>query len=395
MLIGLAVGAASYNSEGVVQAEFLVKCTDTDFAVYFNKTALNERTVSNYNNRSYTINFESQSSSTCMTTFEESSKVDSNFGSTLNPSVIFPASVHIGATYATDMCGIQLLEDATYVYYNATIVVTYGSNNGQNIIDREEKDYYYASCIRNRTVEEKLNGVDHFNTSYRQTGAESQNTTLDFDLTLSHTDASNVLQASYKIGDFIKFKMVANTASPVVSVIQSCKAVSSSQISFDLIKTRCDLEYGTSWVTAEGANKTSVFQTEAFRFVGANEQVFVECIVRVCLATNTDAECTLCSGTKTRRRRREISEEEKGDPSDYKTIRSPVFYIIDNDAGKSANQQSGSEKSMISGTNATILIVLVAVFVLIVCAAIIKKVFFTAALATGAPVVAYHNKAMA
>ena len=55
------------------------------------------------------------------------------------------------------------------------------------------------------------------------------------------------------------------------------------------------------------------------------------------------------------------------------------------------------QESFLSGTNGLIIVVLLSAFVFVICAAVIKKVFFTApqVLAGGAPVVAYHNKAMA
>ena len=62
---------------------------------------------------------------------------------------------------------------------------------------------------------------------------------------------------------------------------------------------------------------------------------------------------------------------------------------------KSSTQQQ--QESFLSGTNGLIIVVLLSAFVFVICAAVIKKVFFTApqAVAVGAPVVAYHNKAMA
>ena len=145
-------------------------CDDTHLAVYFNKTALDERTVANYNNRSYSIKFDGQSSPACMVAAGDTSTVDADLGSLISSA--FNPKIYIGIAYATEMCGIGIHADDDYIFYNGTVVVTYGENPNTNIV-REEYDNYHVTCLRNRTVEEKLNG-DSYNVESRVTGEESK-----------------------------------------------------------------------------------------------------------------------------------------------------------------------------------------------------------------------------
>ena len=80
----------------------------------------------------------------------------------------------MGANFESggERCGVTVQSDATYIYYNNTITITYGENPNANII-REEYDVYNIFCYRNRTVEEKLNG-NNFNVESRVDGAETK-----------------------------------------------------------------------------------------------------------------------------------------------------------------------------------------------------------------------------
>ena len=51
--------------------------------------------------------------------------------------------------------------------------------------------------------------------------------TVDFDFTLSHSDMNNIQQSTYKLGDYIKFKMQLNSdVTDTKAVIQECWASS-------------------------------------------------------------------------------------------------------------------------------------------------------------------------
>jgi len=391
LLMSIIIGTVYCTTygDGSVTAEFNVQCDDTNMVVFFNKTALSERTVANYNNRSYVLKWGGSSSASCMSDGMSSSYStpdllsDGGYSSTFN--------MHANFAFGGERCGVTVHSDDTYIYYNNTITITYGENPNANII-REEYDVYNVFCYRNRTVEEKLTG-NNFNVESRVDGAETKNNTVDFDFTFSHTDMNDNQQATYKLGDYIKFTMKLN--SDVVdtkAIIQECWATSDGVADkYNLISNRCDFEVETSQLSA--SHNETIFNTEAFRYVSSGSSIYVECRVRVCLDTDVSPQCTLCSNS---RRRRDITDG-SAEPleSQIVSIKSPIFYIIDKEPAQPSTQQQ--QESVLSGTNGLIVVVLLSAFVFVICAAVIKKVFFTApqVVAGGAPVVAYHNKAMA
>jgi len=141
------------------------------------------------------------------------------------------------------------------------------------------------------------------------------------------------------------------------------------------------------------SDNETIFNTEAFRYVSSGSSIYVECRVRVCLDGDVSPQCTFCPNS---RRRRDITDG-SAEPleSQIVSIKSPIFYIIDKEPAQPSTQQQ--QESVLSGINGLIVVVLLSAFVFVICAAVIKKVFFTApqVVAGGAPVVAYHNKAMA
>lgn len=387
LLLAAIIGATYCQTygDGTVHAEFNVQCDDTHFAVFFNKTALDERTVANYNNRSYVIRFYGQDSLSCWTHDYETLKASATYNS-LSSGVSYASTIHLGTPFGVSQCGVNVFSDATHIMYNTTLVVTYGANPSGNI-GREEYDKYNVMCLRNRTIYEKLSG-DKYDVEYRKTGMDSQNDTADFAFALTHTDMNNNAQSTYKLGDFIKFRMASQTArTEVRAVVQKCWSTSDGSANeYALISNRCDMEQGTSFTIAPTDTDT-YFKTEAFRYLNvAGQAVHVECLVRVCLDTDGAAECGLCPFSG--RKRREITDE-KTTVGQMAVVKSPVFYIVD--------ERATSDKSSsgpLSGTNGLIVIILLATLVFVIAAAIVKKVFFSAAAAPVA-VTAYQNKAMA
>jgi len=371
--------------DGSVYAEYQVLCDDTHMAVYFNKTALDERDMNTYNNRTWQIYFEGQRDNTACTTYHwDTSKVDGNFMS-LSRTNSFTSNIYLGAE--VNDCGINVFADATHIIYNTTLIVTYGQNpNAQ--IGREEYDKYNVMCLRNRTVNEMVN----FNTTFRNTGLAAANDTKDFSFTFTHTDMANAPTTVYKLGDYIKFTMASNTArNEVKAIIQRCwTTTDGSANTYELITNRCVMEPGTSWFSAP-TEKQSIFKTEAFRYLAAtNNEIYAQCLVRVCLDTQDSQECTLCPFSG---RKRRSTEEESSTVGQMAVVKSPVFYIIDKESPAQGSQGSSG---VLSGTNGLIVIILLATLVFVIAAAIVKKVFFSApAVPVAAPVVAYSNKAMA
>lgn len=376
--------AQTYNDGLMVNAEFKVFCDDTHLAVWFNKTALDERQMGAYNNRTWQIYFEGKRDNTACTTYHwDTSKVDASYNSLTSPSADFPSNVYIGA--GANECGINYFADATHIIYNTTVIVTYGQNPNDQI-GREEYDKYNVMCLRNRTVNELIN----FNVQYRQTGTDAANDTEDFSFTFGHTDINDNVQATYNLGDYIKFKMTSNTArTEVKAVVQRCwTTTDGSANSYNLISNRCTMEPGTSWV-ANPTHALSIFKTEAFRYLSdSSGAIYAQCLVRVCLDSESTSECTLCTPGLRKRRN---TEEEVDTLGQMALLKSPVFYIVDRQSPVQGNQES----NFMDSTNGLIVIILLATLVFVIAAAIVKKVFFSAPATVAAPVVAYTNKAMA
>jgi len=388
MIIVGAVYCTTYG-DGSVTAEFNVQCDDSNLVVFFNKTALDERTVANYNNRSYVIKWDSSNDKfNCENDGSNSSVATSIAGLTSNGG--YASTIAMVSALTGERCGVTYHSDNTYIYYNNTITIRYGENPVGNQIIREEYDVYNIFCYRNRTVEEKLSG-DSFNVESRVDGAETKNNTVDFSFAFTHMDMNGASTSKYKLGDYIKFKMVLNSAvNDTKAIIQDCWATSDGVSNkYNLISNRCTYEQETTQLATSDTETT--FNTEAFRFVPSGNSIYVECRVRVCLDSDTSQECTFCSK---KRKRRDITDgSTKPLESQIATIKSPIFYIIDKEPAQPSSQQ---QQSVLSGTNGLIVVVLLSAFVFVICAAVIKKVFFTAPQVVGeVPVVSYHNKAMA
>ena len=144
-------------------------CDDTRLVVFFNKTALDERTVSGYNNRSYVLKWDGSSNALCendgsknVATSSGSVSSDGSYASTLFMESLF--------TTGQEKCNVNIYSDNDYIYYNNTITITYGENPTATI-GREEYDKYHVTCFRNRTVEEKLTG-DKFDVESRVDGED-------------------------------------------------------------------------------------------------------------------------------------------------------------------------------------------------------------------------------
>jgi len=150
-------------------SEFEVLCDDTDMVVYFNKTALDERTITDYSNRTYKIAFAGQADvSTCSVDGSTISNIDSNYGALVSTAA-FSSRIYISSGYGD--CGVNVFEDLDTITYNHSVIVTYGENPTPNV-RREEYDTYNVQCIRNRTRILQ----DQFNTTFRKSGTDSSST---------------------------------------------------------------------------------------------------------------------------------------------------------------------------------------------------------------------------
>ena len=146
--------------------------------VYFNKSALDSRSLSPSNNRPYNIRFYGQSSNgSCSTNGTSTTDIDIHSTAPV-PGSLTNGTVYIGTNLTENMCGINIIASPENIIYNSTIVVTYGKNPTSEIL-REEYDYYNVMCLRNRTVEQQLEGskIDVF---YRAPGKDFKSKSLVF-----------------------------------------------------------------------------------------------------------------------------------------------------------------------------------------------------------------------
>ena len=76
--------------------------------------------------------------------------------------------------------------------------------------------------------------------------------TSDFKLTLTHSDMNDEVQASYKLGDFIKFKLDVHSGTPVEGHIMKCWATDGIA-NYDLITNRfaIQIQYDFSSLEAQ------------------------------------------------------------------------------------------------------------------------------------------------
>merc|ERR1711862_22765 len=156
--------------DGSVHGDFWVECTDTEMTVSFNKTQLDQRTnADNSNSRVYDI------------AWKGNRGVNGCFVNATHSSAINGDKIKIVNAYHPSTCGISELQSPDYIYYNSTVVITYGMNTG--LIRREEYDYYQVSCLRNRTVEEK---ASEYNVTYRTDGKDMKNNRADYSFILTH-----------------------------------------------------------------------------------------------------------------------------------------------------------------------------------------------------------------
>ena len=154
---------------------FNVRCSDTTIRVYFNKTALDERNnPDGSNQRNFTIGWENQKGDpSCNVNYMNTSNIDETGSVKVSGITPFDKIVMISADFSPSTCGIVEMQNMDYIYYNSTIVVTYGEDPAGGLIRREEYDYYNVSCFRNRTIEEKLSG-DSFDTQFRTEGRDNK-----------------------------------------------------------------------------------------------------------------------------------------------------------------------------------------------------------------------------
>lgn len=378
LLTGLIVMTQSQilsYGNGSVHAGFEVHCTDNQIRVYFDLLKIEERSISGQSHRNYVISWKGQTAKHCVIDKENSTNI-------LQMSQVtqYHKAIYVKANFSSE-CGLQEIQTPDYIKYNQTVVITYGENPSGGLIRREEYDYYHVSCIRNRTVQQKLKG-EYFNATFREQGKDEKNTSIKFNMVLVHSNMLGRRLIEYKLGDLIKFELNFTSAatSNLKAVIQNCWTTSNGiSKKYSLINNRCPTDHGTKFL--QKGQLTSSWKTEAFRYLSEpSSRVYVECEVRVCKSSDISGPCSYpqCKYTPLRKRR-EVSTEPSITSNEMSVIKSPVFFIVDKD--EPIDVSPASTSSPVGGTNGTIIIVLLSVLIFIIGVVVIKKIFFSKVLA--------------
>jgi len=88
-----------------------VQCDDTDMVVFFNTTALNERTVANYNNRSYVLKWGGSSSASCMHIGGAPGSYAATGGLSSDGGYTSTFSMHANFKFDGERCGVTVHSD--------------------------------------------------------------------------------------------------------------------------------------------------------------------------------------------------------------------------------------------------------------------------------------------
>ena len=125
---------------------------------------MDERTITGYSNRSYTMAWNNTNDPDCMVNGYDASRGSATYGS-LSSSGGYVSTFFFAIDISENRCGISVESNNDYIYYSQSVIVTYG-HNPNDFIEREEVDVYHAACFLNRTAEKKLER-NSLNVSYR------------------------------------------------------------------------------------------------------------------------------------------------------------------------------------------------------------------------------------
>jgi len=229
--------------------------------------------------------------------------------------------------------------------------------------------------------------------------------TAEFDVTLkrfnSNTYVSQDTSGTVRLGDPLFFKLKLSTDRTDLKMQpQNCYATATpgSAARHYLIKDRCtDAGDGTVQLpsTAAQVMSSSYFSwsNQAFRFFGSSANIYIVCDVLICLKTDTSPPCGRCGGARKRRDVFALDTDEGRKMS--KKVTAPLIVILDDN--QSSGQSTGNS-NVFSGTQGTIILVLLIALALVALALIVKKL--VAPVRSNAPVAmtnvetGFENKGM-
>ena len=131
----------------------MVKCSDTKIQVIFSKKALSSRLYFGHEQQKKnfsSIGWKKESNPNCSLKFQD----------IIGDEVKLEADLPNG-------CGLTEHYNNDHIYYNQTIELVFGEVNG--IITRQSTDHFRVFCIRNRTVQQGVNG-NSFDVDEKVTG---------------------------------------------------------------------------------------------------------------------------------------------------------------------------------------------------------------------------------
>uniref|UniRef100_A0A7M6DM46 ZP-C domain-containing protein n=1 Tax=Clytia hemisphaerica TaxID=252671 RepID=A0A7M6DM46_9CNID len=207
---------------------------------------------------------------------------------------------------------------------------------------------------------------------------------FDFDILKAGTNAWTGL---IYVGEKMDFDLSLNGASNSIKTSpQDCYATRLDGTGkYVLIKDRCSVggETGVTITTTPQDTREFSWEMEAFRYFGDSDGIIITCRILICRNRPFDQlseECRRC-GQKAPlalRRKRNVDNEDDDVLTDKSVKSQPIFIAVRNTPDEMDGGSSGAKSSSDGlGTAETAAIIVIAGLVgLVLCIAIIKKIFF-------------------
>eukprot|EP00111_Clytia_hemisphaerica_P020104 TCONS_00059241-protein len=290
-------------------------------------------------------------------------------------SSIYDGRLWMNANYSE--CGIKAFESGNKLVFKQIVEVVYGKQMKSLDVYRHFIDTYNASCSIDRNVTHKLN----IDVKEQETLDDETEENADFKFKFSaFKDDKTAISGLVFLGDLIHFELELLSNSKVVKTSpQDCFATRLDGTGrYDLIKDRCVGDDETLAITSSN-QQTHMFswEMEAFRYFGNSDGIVITCRVLVCRNNPFDQltdECKRCGQTTVRRKRRNDEDEEEKDVLSETSLKSDPIFLVER-PGIGLAKVSGDEAGL-DHTEKMAIIVVCGVVALVLCVAIVKKVFF-------------------
>ncbi|XP_066919364.1 von Willebrand factor D and EGF domain-containing protein-like [Clytia hemisphaerica] len=288
----------------------------------------------------------------------------------------------IAANYSD--CGIKAYEEGGKIAFEQTIVVEYGTKMDSSLIQRQFVDTYNATCLIERNITRQFNISVTKRKAINSEEDDESDFVFDFDILKAGTNAWTGL---IYVGEKMDFDLSLNGASNSIKTSpQDCYATRLDGTGkYVLIKDRCSVggETGVTITTTPQDTREFSWEMEAFRYFGDSDGIIITCRILICRNRPFDQlseECRRC-GQKAPlalRRKRNVDNEDDDVLTDKSVKSQPIFIAVRNTPDEMDGGSSGAKSSSDGlGTAETAAIIVIAGLVgLVLCIAIIKKIFF-------------------